>query len=117
MKIKSFLLGFQIVMMAIFAAGCGAKKAAVGAKSFDSAPPQIKQAWDKAWAADKTNDYLAAATGYKALLNSHDALKPEQAQAVQEANGKLLQRLVNAATAGDAAAKQALQSMQPGRKR
>lgn len=83
----------------------------VAANVFDSAPPDMKQAWDKAVAADQANDYVTAALGYRLLLQRTDQLQPDQLQAVEAASGKLFQRLVDASTTGDPAARRALNAL------
>ena len=94
-------------------AGCGQRGSGGGSGTFDSAPPEIREAWDKAVAADKTNDYVTAVLGYKQILAQQDRLPPNQAKVVQEASGNLFQRLVAASAKGDPAARQALAQLQP----
>ena len=104
-------MGWLGVMLAvgIALAGCGRSKA--GAGSFNSAPPEITADWNKAAAADQTNDYVAAVIGYKQLQLQRDQLSPDQLKAVEEASLKLFQRLGDAANKGDAAAQQALATL------
>ena len=99
-----------VLISSLMITGCG-KGGAGGSSSFDSAAPEVKSAWDKACSADQANDYVNAATGYKSILAVRDTLKPEQVTAVQEASGKLNQRLVDASTKGDANARQALNTL------
>jgi hypothetical protein len=101
-----------LLAAAVAVAGCG-KGSAGSAKSFDSAPPEIKAAWEAAVTADKTNGYVAAVTGYRALLQQRDQLSEVQLTTVQEAQTKAFQRLVNASTKGDEAARAALMALQP----
>ena len=101
------LVGWLVV------AGCGQHNSGGGSGSFDSAPPEIRAAWEKAVAADKTNDYVAAVLGYKQILAQQDRLPPNQVKVVQEASSKLFQRLVAASAQGDPAARQALSQLQP----
>jgi hypothetical protein len=61
--------------------------------------------------ADKANDYVAAVTGYKAILLQRDKLSEEQVKATQAASSSLYQRLVDAASKGDAAARQAVATL------
>lgn len=105
----AFLIGCVVL------AGCGKGGSSYGASGFDSATPAIKEAWDKAVAADKANDYVPAVRGYKQILMQRDQLSPSQVKAVDEASSKLFQRLVEAASKGDPAARQALSQLQPTR--
>jgi hypothetical protein len=88
-------------------AGC-AKKASSPAQVFEQATPEIKQAWNKAVAADKADDYVAAVTGYRELLLQKDKMSGEQAQALIDANLAVNQRLNAAFKQGDPAAKEAV---------
>ncbi len=101
---------------AVGLAGCG-QASSTDAKSFDSAPPEMKAAWDKAVAADKANDYVAGVTGYKQILLQRDQLSPGQLKAAESAYGKLMQRLLEASGKGDPAAQQALTALNPTRQR
>ncbi len=103
-----------LLAAAIALAGCGKGGASTG-KSFDSAVPEINAAWDKAVAADKANDYVGAVTGYKQLLLQRNRLSEAQVEAVEEASRQVFQRLVEASTKGDAAARQALTALNPSR--
>jgi hypothetical protein len=97
-------------------AGCGKGGSGSGTSGFSSAAPEIKEAWEKAVVADKTNDYVPAVLGYKQILLQRDQLPPSQVKAVEEASSKLYQRLVEASTKGDPAARQALSQLQPTRR-
>ena len=106
-----FLIGCLVL------AGCGKGGSGSGTTSgFSSAAPEIKEVWDKAVVADKTNDYVPAVLGYKQILLQQDQLSPSQVKAVEEASSKLFQRLVEASTKGDPAARQALAQLQPTRR-
>ena len=96
-------------------AGCGKGGSGTGGSGFDNASPEIKAAWDKAVAADKANDYVPAVLGYKQILLQRDQLSEGQAKAVEDASGKLFQRLVEASSKDDPAARQALSQLQPSR--
>lgn len=96
-------------------AGCGKADSGVGASGFSSAAPAIKEAWEKAAAADKVNDYVPAVRGYKQILIQRDQLSLSQVKTVEEASSKLFQRLVEAANKGDPEARQALSQLQPTR--
>jgi hypothetical protein len=103
------------VAIAIALTGCGKGGSGTGGGGFSNASPEIHAAWDKAVAADKANDYVPAILGYKQILQQRDQLSEAQVKAVEEASGKLMQRIVDASTKGDAAARQAISQLQPGR--
>jgi hypothetical protein len=105
-----FLIGCVLL------AGCGKGGSGSGTSGFSNAAPELKEAWDKAVAADKANDYVPAVLGYKQILLQRDDLSPSQVKAVEEASSKLFQRLVDASTKGDPAARQALSQLQPTRR-
>ena len=105
-----FLIGCLVL------AGCGKGGSGSGTSDFSSAAPEIKEAWEKAVVADKANDYVPAVLGYKQILLQQDQLSPSQVKAVEEASSKLFQRLVEASTKGDPAARQALAQLQPTRR-
>ena len=104
-----------VLAAGIVLVGCGKGGSGSGASSFNGAAPEIKAAWDKAVADDKANDYVPAVLGYKMILAQRDQLSPGQAKAADEASGKLFQRMVDASTKGDPAAREALLQLQPGR--
>jgi len=97
--------------------GCGKGSSGRGSGAFNAASPELKTAWETAIAADKTNDYVTATLAYKEILAQRDRLSPSQVTSVEEASGKLFQRLVTASVKGDPAAKQALSQLQPGASR
>jgi hypothetical protein len=105
-----FLIGCVVL------AGCGKGGSGSGTSGFSGAAPEVKEAWDKAVAADKANDYVPAVLGYKQILLQRDQLSASQVKAVEEASSKLFQRLVEASSKGDPAAKQALVQLQPTRR-
>ena len=102
--------GWMSVVLAagLALAGCGQN---AGGSGFNSAAPEIKATWDKAVAADRANDYLPAVAGYRQVLRQRDQLSPGQIKAAEEASIKLFQRLADASSKGDPAAKQALTTM------
>jgi hypothetical protein len=105
-----FLIGCVVL------AGCGKGGSGSRTSGFSGAAPEVKEAWDKAVAADKANDYVPAVLGYKQILLQRDQLSASQVKAVDEASSKLFQRLVEASSKGDPAAKQALVQLQPTRR-
>jgi hypothetical protein len=105
--------GWMGVILAVGMAlgGCGQAGSGAGGSSFNTAAPEIKATWDKAVAADRTNDYVPAVLGYKQVLLQRDQLSPAQVKAVEDASVKLFQRLAEASSKGDPAAQQALATM------
>jgi hypothetical protein len=102
--------------------GCGKSgPAAPGAaeiQAFDKATPEIKDIWQAALSADRTNDYAKGITLYFALMR--EEITPEQQAVVAKASTGLKQRMDDAAAKGDAAAQAALQELRqhaPGRPR
>ncbi len=96
--------------------GCGQKAAKITSdqsKAFDSAPPEVKQTWDKALAADKANDYVTAAASLDSLQNA--ILSDQQSQALQAERAAFSQRLMQAAEKNDPAAVQAVRNSQKDR--
>lgn len=83
--------------------------AAADIKAFDAATPQVKQVWQAALEADRTNDYAGGLILYYALLGQN--LTPEQHDAVGRVSTGLKQRMSDAAQTGDAAAQAALQQL------
>lgn len=105
--VKKFLVGVcAVFLIAGMLSGCG-RKAGTGSHIFDSASPDLKQVWDGAMTADKSNDYVTAITGYHQLMAQKDKLTPDQIEAVNDAALAVNQRMYTAANNGDAAAKDA----------
>lgn len=107
------VLGFALTLLC---AGCGPKAPTLSSqdmKAFESAPAEVKEAWQKALAADKANDYVTAA----ALLNSLEqmTLSDSQKQALEVEREAFGQRLMQAAEKNDPAAVKAIQSSTPSR--
>jgi hypothetical protein len=99
----------SVVAAGILLAGCDddtGKPSASDRAVFNQAAPEMKQVWDKAIAADKANDYLAANTNFVSLLKRE--ITPEQLLAVQSALASLNARMNKAAAKGDAAALKAM---------
>ena len=111
---RAFLnLKFAAIIVALTVAGCGRSKSggptASERQSFDNAPPELKQAWEKAGEADKANDYVAAETLLYALVRQ--PLSPPQKAAVEKELTAVNQRLLEAAQKGDTTAKAALEEL------
>jgi hypothetical protein len=102
----------------LLAAGCGQKTAQLTAdqnKAFDSAPPEVKQAWEKVLAADKSNDYVTAVASLDGLKKM--ILSDEQSKALEAERDAFGQRLMKAVDKNDPAAIQAVQNSQKSRTR
>jgi hypothetical protein len=92
-------------------AGCG-KKALVNAddvRAFDKASPELKQMWQTALEAGKTNNYVTAEMVLYRLLRPE--LTPEQRDAISRQLTDLTERLNEAVTKGDPAAKAAVEEL------
>jgi len=99
-------------MLLLVAVGCGkniAGPTAKDLKAFDSAPSEVKQMWDKASEADKTNDYATAETLLYAILRSEPS--PDQREAATRKLTAVTQRLDSALEKGDPAAQAALEEL------
>lgn len=120
MKIVSGLM-IAAALASLALAGCSRKPAGLTPKEkqvFDSAPPEVKQNWDAALAAEKANDYVASLSLFNELLQQN--LSPEQRDAASKEMTALNQRMYDAANKGDAAAKKAVEDLQhnpPNRRR
>ena len=77
--------------------------------AFKDATPEMKQLWEAGLKADHANDYLTAGNNYRALLTNN--ISADQLVAVQTALGGLNYRINEAAAKGDAAAKEALDTL------
>ncbi len=98
-----------LALTVLISAGCGQNAAHLTAdqtKAFDSAPPEVKQTWDKALAADKSNDYVAAQTALSSL--SQMILSDQQQKVLDEERAAFGQRLMQAADKNDPAAVEAV---------
>ena len=85
-------------------------------KAFEAATPAVKQIWQAALEADRTNDFARGLGLYYSLLR--EDLTSEQHDAVGRLSTSLKQRLSDAAQKGDATAQAALQELRqrtPGR--
>jgi hypothetical protein len=109
------MLAVPLVLLALImltAAGCGergVKLSSAQSKAFDNAPAEAQQAWAKALAADKANDYVNAQT----LLDSlkQRSLSEPQQQALDTERAAFGQRLWQAAEKNDPAAVKAVQEI------
>jgi hypothetical protein len=85
-------------------AGCSksntaAKVTSADAKAFDSATPEVKDAWTKLLAADAANKYSDAVTLIKSLKNMQ--MTDQQADALGKETMSFCQRMSDAAKAND----------------
>lgn len=105
---KNYLtLAGAILLAGFMLVGCG-RSGPADAQAFDQAAPELKAEWATALAADKSNDYFAAATAYGNIVKQESKLTPKQFTAAESASRALMQRVMDASNSGDAAAKQAL---------
>lgn len=104
---KKYMMAVCLLLLAGGTLSSCAKKTATGSRAFVAAPSEIKEIWDNAVAADLTNGYVAAITGYHDLMTRKTSLTDEQIAAVNAAALAINQRLYAAANNGDATAKEA----------
>jgi len=78
-------------------------------KAFEAATPEVKQVWQAALDADRTNGYAKGLSLYYSLLGEN--LPPEQHDAVARLSTGLKQRMSDAAAKGDATAQAALEEL------
>jgi hypothetical protein len=93
--------------------GCGQKAssgpAPIDKQVFANATPQIKQAWEQALEADRTNGYVLAQRLLYELSNL--PLAPEQEAAVNNEMTAVTRRMYDQANKGDPAARAAAQAL------
>jgi hypothetical protein len=102
----------------LLVASCGQKVAQLTSeqsKAFDGAPPEVKQTWEKALAADKANDYVVAQTSLDSL--GHMILSDAQRQALDTESAALGLRLMKAVEKNDPVAVKAVQEINQTRSR
>lgn len=105
-------------LMLIGGTGCGSnspKLSAEQSKAFDSAPAEAKQAWDKALAADKANDYMNAQKSLDSL--NQMILSDPQRKALETESSSFEVRLMQAVDKNDPAAVKAIQEINQTRSR
>ncbi len=105
----SLLVSALSLFIAVGCGGKGAEPTAEDRKAFDTASPDMKQMWEKALEADKTNDYVAAETLLYALLRTETT--PAQRDAVTHRLTAVTQRLNEGLEKDDPAAKAALEEL------
>jgi hypothetical protein len=111
---RHFLLATFCLLIALeLVEGCkrgSLPSVAAGSKAFESAAPELREAWSAAVAADRTNGYAEAyATLIK--LRHPSVLTPDQLQAVNALYHSVTMRLSEALKRGDPAAKQAAEEI------
>ncbi len=85
-------------------------------QAFDSASAELKQTWQAALEAVKTNDYVGAQTLLYGMLNQN--LSPDQKEAVTKESTSINNRLYEGVEKGDPVAVKAFEDMKrnpPGR--
>jgi hypothetical protein len=107
---KNCFSTISAILLCLMLAGCD--QSGVNKGAFDSAPPDVKQAWEKGLAASTANDYVTASQAFNSLL--HGALQADQLVSVQAALSTLNRNMNAAAAKGDPAAQKALETLQGG---
>jgi hypothetical protein len=107
-RLRLAILGFALLL----SAGCGPKGPALSSgdlKAFDSASPEVKQAWEKVLATDKANDYLTTQN----LLDSLRQMPMDagQSNAVEAESAAFGARLWQAAEKNEPTAVKAVQAI------
>jgi len=105
---KFLLLGF-VCLATICPLFSGCDQRSINKSAFDKAQPEVKQIWEKALAASKSHNYLAANTNFVSLLQGN--ITPEQLVATQDALANLHEQMFAAAAKGDPAAKTAVAAL------
>jgi hypothetical protein len=110
-------LAVLVTAVLVVCVGCGQssiKLSSSNKAAFEKAPPEVKQVWESALAADKANDYLKAQQSLDSL--SQMALSEEQKQALEKERAAFGQRLWQAAEKNDPAAVKAVHESQNSRR-
>ena len=119
MKLKSLLISASPLRNALLGgallllSGCGEsspKLTATDSKTFDGAPAEVKQAWDKALVAEKANDYTTAQKLLESLRQM--TLNDDQKQTLEKERTVFGAKLWAAAEKNDPAAVQAIKETQ-----
>jgi hypothetical protein len=87
----------------------GGPPSAADLQAFSGASPELKQMWELALTADKTNGYATAETLFYALLRA--GVTPDQKEAVVRRLTSVTERLDAGLEKGDANAKAALEEL------
>jgi hypothetical protein len=110
---KGSTLWLSALAVGLLLVGCGQKAGPVANPSdqqaFDKAPAGVKQVWEQALEADRTNGFVLAQRLLYGL--SQQPLPPDQMAAVKNTTAAINKRLNDAAEKGDAAAVEALREL------
>ena len=111
MKNKLLLLAVLAAPLLVGSCGHKAGPAPGGGdpRAFDKATPEVKQVWERALEADRTNVYVVAQMLLYGL--SRQQLPPEQQDAVTRQTSAINKRMYDAAEKGDAAAMDAIREL------
>lgn len=112
MKIDALLIARLVG--AFLLGGCGRKASlepALQTKAFDSAPPEIKQAWGAVVSGLQTNDFGVSSQIVLWDLRREPALTDQQKAVVEETLTTLSSRMFEAAGRGDPAALKAMKQV------
>jgi hypothetical protein len=110
--------GLALVVAAVICLGCGKgsiKLSSSDKQAFEQANAEVKQAWERALAADKAKDYATAQSQLDNLAQMQ--LTEPQKQALATEREAFNQRLWQAAEKNDPAAVKAVQASQRSRSR
>src|SRR5262245_26181304 len=110
---RQHALLLAIIVGPLMLVGCGKPSvdAALQTKAFDSAPPEIKQAWGAVISGLQTNDFNVGAQIVLWDLRQQPALTAEQQGIVEQTLKTLSGRMFDAAGRGDPAALKAMKDV------
>lgn len=103
---QAFMAGWLLVL------GCGRSTSGTASQdnnAFDSAAPEIKQTWQAALEASRTNDFEGSKKLFYSLITPD--CTPAQQEAVKHAMTALDQKFSEALSKGDPAAQEALDAL------
>ena len=110
--------GLALAIAAVTGFGCGQSSIKLNSsdrQAFEQASAEVKQAWERALAADKANDYATAQSQLDSL--AHMQLTEPQKQALALEREAFNQRIWQAAEKNDPAAVKVVQDSQKSRTR
>jgi hypothetical protein len=108
-RFSKWMMAVLLVVLVV-ALGCSkltSAKAAVDAKTFDSASAEVKEQWNTILSAAGTNGYTTAILTCRKLLTNQD-LTPEQRDAINKTQTAVQDKMFDAAQKGNATAQQAV---------
>jgi hypothetical protein len=97
-------LPMLVALVVLFGCSKAGPSKSVSSAAFDSAPADVKQAWNDGLAAWKNHRYADAATNFLSLQSKAESLSPQQAEALTNAVNEFGQEAFAAANKGDAGA-------------